>query len=186
MFNRVTRRGGFTHDWFDAAYPEGYSKTQWCFPTPENITDFLHCNDPGTHFFTGKEHDALMKEANDLLLETNRDSGLSSLTDCLCYHFARNRVTGNIGNLSQRALEEEIHRIDPRVVSFNKPSDSIAIDGIVCRMPRCFAQECKNNRAHADQFGILISKWKETEDFTGCHYSQWESFAKKPPLDSTG
>ena len=186
MFNGVTRRAGFTQDWFDSVYPEGYSKEQWCYPTPTIITNFIHCNDPRTHYNSGCEHDALMKEANDLLFESNRDGGSSPITDCLYFHFARNRVTGNISNLSQHALEEEIHRIDPRVVTFDKPSVSVAIDGISCKMSRCFSQECKNNRAYADQFGILINKWKATDEFIGCHFSQWESSAKHAPSGSTG
>ena len=88
MFNPVTRRAGFTQEWFDAEYPEGYSKTQWTFPSSPNITDFLHRNDQQTHFFSGIEHDSLMKEATDLLNETNRD--LSPITDCLRFHHARN------------------------------------------------------------------------------------------------
>jgi hypothetical protein len=186
MFNPVTRRAGFTNDWFDAEYPDGYSKTQWTFPSPPDIRDFLNCNDPRTHFFSGLEHDSLMKEANDLLSETNRDTGLSPITDCLRYHHARNRISGNLSNKSQKSIEDEIHRIDPRIVSFNSSSPSIAIDGIVCKMVRCLSQECPNNRSHADQFAILIQKWKDTDEYKSCHYSTWKSAEEHAPLQSKG
>ena len=118
MFNPITKSAGFTHEWFDKTYPEGYSKDQWCYPPPDNIVNFLHCNEPRTHFNCGTEHDSLVQEAHDLVKETHRDIWFSPISACLRFHFARNKITGNLWNLTQNGIEDEVHRIDPRVVSF--------------------------------------------------------------------
>ena len=184
MFNPITRKAGYTHAWFDNEYPEGFSKDQWCYPPPASIDNFIHCTDPKAHFYTGLEHDELVKAANDLVQQTHHDLELSPMTECLRYLVAKNKITDDIANLSQKSQENEIHRIDPRLVSFSRPAVSVSLDGVVCGMTRCYSQECQNNRRHAVEFQILICKWKDTEEYWDSHYAPWVSASIHAPEGS--